>query len=315
MAKKETYVYDEENFQYVKEERNLRYYLRRSTWYLVGSLGLGLVFIYLFFVVYDSPKTRVMNEQNAVLASTIDQNQQALEYFGIQLDSLKEAEKDIYRTALNAEPEEDTDTDEGYGFSIGTELNETNLELLEEELEELNRQMSQTTYTSAVILEMANMRQEELRSLPTIRPVKGEIISGFGIRMHPIHKEDRQHNGIDFRADVGTPVVSTGDGVVVGAGVKANGLGNYIDIRHEKGYVSRYAHLDEINVRMGQQVERGQVIATSGASGLCKGPHLHYQIHKDGVPIDPIDFFYTDLSPQEFLDFKKKASQYNESMN
>jgi murein DD-endopeptidase MepM/ murein hydrolase activator NlpD len=282
--------------------------------YGLGGLGMASIVVWLFFAVYDSPESERLHAQNTELREQIETNRGLVGYFRAKVDSLREYERNIYRTALDAEPIEETDPAAG-GRTTSNELTRGNMDEIEARLDAMDNQVNRNTYQSAVILEMANMRQDELRNMPAIRPVQGNIISGYGIRKHPVHKDDRMHPGIDFMADPGTEVRATGNGIVRNTGNGANGLGNFVEIDHQNGYVSRYAHLQAVKVYRGQRVQRGAVIALSGNSGLCKGPHLFYQILKNNEPVDPIDYFYNDLSPEEFLRFKQAASQYNESMN
>jgi murein DD-endopeptidase MepM/ murein hydrolase activator NlpD len=116
-------------------------------------------------------------------------------------------------------------------------------------------------------------------------------------------------------AKTGTPVVATADGEVVISGIKGNGYGIHVDINHGYGYLTKYAHLSKVSVNVGQKVKRGDVIGYTGNTGLSKGPHLHYEIEKNGQKINPIDFFYSDLSPQQYLQLRKQADHENESMD
>jgi murein DD-endopeptidase MepM/ murein hydrolase activator NlpD len=315
-ASRQTFVYNEEHFQYVPVRRSLRWYVLSGLPYLGVAVVLALGLVWLFYTVYDSPETARLHQQNEELTEQIELSEQAVNDIALQLDSLKARERDLYRTALDAEPLEDTAAEEQTTrIATVADLNTDRLNDLESRLAILNSRINQNLYTSAVILEQAALRSTELRNMPSIRPVASEIISGFGTRKHPVYKDDRLHPGIDFRADEGTEVRATGGGTVRKAGEGGLGLGIVVEIDHGNGYVTRYSHLQQPTVNVGQRVRRGDVIARSGSSGMSKGPHLFYQILRNEGPIDPIDFFYNDLSPDEYRQFREQASQYNESMN
>ncbi|MCK5068531.1 MAG: M23 family metallopeptidase, partial [Bacteroidales bacterium] len=145
---------------------------------------------------------------------------------------------------------------------------------------------------------------EMLPCIPAIQPIVNRdltlIASGYGHRIHPIYKIPKMHNGIDFSAPVGTPVYATGDGVVQVSSQSARGLGNQILIDHGYGYQTLYACMDELSVRRGQQVKRGDLIGTVGDTGLSVAPHLHYEVHLDGEPMNPINYFFLELSPADY---------------
>jgi len=145
---------------------------------------------------------------------------------------------------------------------------------------------------------------EMLPAIPAIQPIENRdltlIASGFGHRIHPIYKIPKMHKGIDFSAPVGTPVFATGDGVVRTVKRSARGLGNQIVIDHGFGYSSMYACMDEMNVRQGARVKRGDLIGTVGDTGLSVAPHLHYEVHLNGEAMNPVNYFFLELSPGDY---------------
>ncbi|MFW5658954.1 MAG: M23 family metallopeptidase [Bacteroidota bacterium] len=309
---RQEYIYDPETCEYVPLKRDFRFYFKKWSLYVLVSSVVGVLFVYLFFLAYDSRTTHKLRKENAMLASSIEQNASDLAYFNTLIDSLKEREKELYRTALNAEPIEKSE--DKIAQQIDSSFSRKSIYELAEEMMEMHKSLEENSEKSARILQSARSNTKALESTPSIRPVDGEIISGHGTRKHPISKQDKMHYGIDFMAKVGTPVKATATGYVAEAGVKKNGRGKYIVINHGEGYKTRYSHLSELKVRRGQHIKRGDVIALSGNSGLSKGPHLHYEVLYKGESIDPIDFF-ADLTPEQFVKFKEKAKQYNESMN
>jgi murein DD-endopeptidase MepM/ murein hydrolase activator NlpD len=155
-----------------------------------------------------------------------------------------------------------------------------------------------------------NQPQENNRpffsSIPNIRPLNGRITSEFGMREHPIYKRVLFHSGIDFSAPEGTRVHSTGDGIVSFSGYE-RGYGQKVTIAHGYGFKTIYAHLSKSLVRQGQRVSRGEVIALSGNTGISTGPHLHYEIHKDNVKVNPSAYFFDDSNPDKFITIQKPS--------
>jgi murein DD-endopeptidase MepM/ murein hydrolase activator NlpD len=147
-------------------------------------------------------------------------------------------------------------------------------------------------------------KKDYLLSLPVIQPINNpdltRLAAGYGWKIHPIYKIKKFHPGVDFTAPKGEPVVATADGVVVSVTKTARGYGNSVTIDHENGYKTLYAHLDEVKIRKGKKVKRGDVIGTVGSSGVSLAPHLHYEVIKDGERVDPINYFFLDLTPEEY---------------
>jgi murein DD-endopeptidase MepM/ murein hydrolase activator NlpD len=160
-------------------------------------------------------------------------------------------------------------------------------------------------------------KESLLAHTPAIQPISNKqlsrISSGFGYRVHPVYKVMKLHEGIDFTAPRGTDVYATADGVVEEANISARGYGNEIVINHGYGYKTRYAHLNKFKIRRGQKVKRGELIGYVGNTGLSTAPHLHYEVEKDGIRVNPINFFYNDLSPDEYLKVIELANQPTQS--
>jgi murein DD-endopeptidase MepM/ murein hydrolase activator NlpD len=158
-----------------------------------------------------------------------------------------------------------------------------------------------------------------MSSIPAIQPISNRnlkmIASGFGYRVHPIYKTVKLHEGLDFTASTGTPIYATGNGTVEQFNRKGSGYGNHIIIDHGFGYETLYAHMSRFGVKPGQKVTRGQIIGYVGSTGASVGPHLHYEVIKNGSPINPINFFYNDLSPLEYEKMREIAAQSNQSFD
>jgi murein DD-endopeptidase MepM/ murein hydrolase activator NlpD len=167
-------------------------------------------------------------------------------------------------------------------------------------------------------VELAKNKEELLLHIPAIQPVANEnlkrMASGYGYRWHPILKYRKFHAGMDFSAEVGTPIYATADGVVKKA-LKTGGYGNHIVIDHGYGYETLYGHMEKYIVRKGQKVKRGEVIGYVGNTGLSTGPHLHYEVHKNKKVQNPVNFYYNDLTSEEYDILLKMSQQENQSMD
>jgi murein DD-endopeptidase MepM/ murein hydrolase activator NlpD len=158
-----------------------------------------------------------------------------------------------------------------------------------------------------------------LASIPAIQPIANKdlkfVASGFGWRIHPIYKTEKMHTGMDFTAPVGTPIHATGNGTVSVLEFDSRGLGNHIVISHGYGYESVYGHMSKMVAKRGQKVKRGDLIGYVGTSGSSTGPHLHYEVRKNRSPLNPVNFYYNDLTPEEYEKMLELSSQANQSFD
>lgn len=310
------YYYDTETCTYEKVQWSLGSFVKEASVYVLGSLFMGGFLMWGAYTFFDSPKESMLRQENEEMRSQLGTLNEKLNLVQARLEEIHEKDNVLYRSILN-EKEISEDTWKG-----GVGGSEKFTEMTVEELNETSRRVEELTYKLELqsksldkLMTSSEKMKERMKRIPSIRPVAGGIVSGFGNRIHPINKVRHVHTGIDFMAKSGTPVVATADGEVVVSGIKGNGYGIHVDINHGYGYVTKYAHLSKVSVSVGQKIKRGDVIGYTGNTGLSKGPHLHYEIEKNGQKINPIDFFYSDLSPQQYVQLRKQADHENESMD
>lgn len=310
------YYYDTETCTYEKVQWSFGSFLREASVYVAGSLVTGAIMLWGAYTFLDSPKEAMLRQENEEMRAQLGNLNEKLNLVQARLEEIHEKDNLLYRSILN-EKEIPEDT-----WSGGVGGSEKFTEMTVEELNETSRRVEELTYKLELqsksldkLMTSSEKMKERMKRIPSIRPVAGGILSGFGHRIHPINKVRHVHTGIDFMAKTGTPVVATADGEIIVSGVKGNGYGIHVDINHGYGYVTKYAHLSKVTVSVGQKVKRGDVIGYTGNTGLSKGPHLHYEIEKNGQKINPIDFFYSDLSPQQYVQLRKQADHENESMD
>ncbi len=310
------YYYDPDTCNFEPAKLDSKTLVRKGLTYLTfAGIIAGLVFVYMFYY-YDDDRTKILKDENDQLAMEIEQFDNEIEKLENDLEILHEKDKKVYRTILKADPLEDEWADGGIGGAVKRkDLDNENLEATRKRLERIQTRVKIQQGSYKALVETMKGKEDELMHMPSIRPIATDLISGFGYRLHPILHVKKMHTGLDFRAPVGTPVYATADGKVEHSGRRGNGYGIHINIDHGYGYASKYAHLSRSLVAEGQKIQRGDLIGYSGNTGLSKGPHLHYEISKNGKKIDPVDFFYSDLAPEQFVEFKKQSQQFNESMD
>jgi len=243
------------------------------------------------------------------------------------LFALKERDDNVYRVIFEAEPIPENVRAAGTGGSVmyskllEDDLEEEKLIIANyERIDKLKREMYIQTKSYDEIVEFALHKTDMLAAIPAIQPITNKeltrLASGFGLRIHPIYKVKRMHWGLDFSAPRGTPVYATGDGSVKRAknSYLNTGYGNQIEINHEFGYVTKYAHLQEILVRKGQKVKRGQLIGYVGSSGGSTAPHIHYEIIRNGKKINPIQYIFQDVTDEDYKKLQELASRENQSL-
>jgi len=166
---------------------------------------------------------------------------------------------------------------------------------------------------------MLKNKEKLLAAIPAIQPISNKnlthLASGFGYRVDPVYKVTKFHAGLDFAAAVGTPIYATADGVVKEADYNAGGYGNNVVINHGFGYETLYGHMYRIKTKVGRKVKRGEVIGYVGSTGKSTGPHCHYEVHKNGQPVDPVYYFYNDLTPEQYDRLLKLAAAGNQSFD
>jgi murein DD-endopeptidase MepM/ murein hydrolase activator NlpD len=312
------YYFDKNACEFKKVEYNPtdRVVHTISLWFLTGLVISGIIIASLSTVV-GTPAEIALKAENRELLTQMRSSKEAISKLNTQIESIAERDNEIYRSVLGMEP---IPYDERLAGAGGADIynrfdgysNEAS-ELLKwsaANLETLERRVGIQRLSLDEIKSIYNNNQQRLSHLPVMRPVDGMILSNFGMRMHPVLKMRLMHEGMDFRANIGTPVFATGNGTIRFAGNRGT-LGLLIEIDHSHGYITRYAHLSKLEpgIRSGTKVNRGDLIGYSGNSGRVSGPHLHYEILKNGRNVDPIQYLFTDITPQEYLLYKRMSEE------
>ena len=285
---------------------------------IIFVFSTGLMWTYLQHV--DSPKEVALKNENELLKHQYHFIQEKVAQAQSLLAQLQDRDNNLYRTLFDANPLPATLRQAGIGGVDRYQDVRQQSELIantQEKIDALSARLHVQTESYNQINAMAQAKVKRLSRVPAIRPVKnGRVVSGFGPRKHPVMGIRRPHKGLDFAARVGTPVYATGTGVVSLARRGWNGsFGNLVQIKHGYGYETRYAHLSRIVVKPNQKVQRGDLIGYSGRSGMVDGPHVHYEVIKNRSQVDPVAYLVNDVTPSEYEELLRAASQENQSMD
>jgi murein DD-endopeptidase MepM/ murein hydrolase activator NlpD len=322
--KKIKYFYNTNTLRYEKLETPLRVKLLRVLSFIATTLVTSLILVAIAFRYIDSPKEKLLKQQYDAAHEKLDVLNTHVEKLVRQMAELEKRDNDVYRAIFEANPIPD---------SARAKAMEKQKEIL------LVQRMGQNDLASSVASSINNIAQRMafqdksftelqgfiknkevlLASTPAIQPVSNQdldrIASGFGYRIDPVYKTVKMHAGLDFAAPQGTPIYATANGTISTAGNSGDGYGNHVIIDHGYGYETLYGHMFKVKVRNGQRVKRGQIIGYVGSTGKSTGPHCHYEVHKNDRPLDPVYFFYNDLTPEQFDRLLKKAAASNQSFD
>mgnify|MGYP000870924924 FL=1 len=322
--KKIKYYYNTNTLRYEKLETPLRVRLLRIFGFIAAAFVTAALISYAAFRFIGSPKEKILQEQNEDLRDNYRQLKDRIESLQQQMKELEKRDNDVYRAIFEASPIPDSARAKEMEakLEIETVRRLKDNQLVGSILNTLN------TLTSRIeaqkksynqVEELVKNKEQLLARTPAIQPVSNKdlnrIASGFGYRIDPVYKTTKFHAGLDFSAPQGTPIYATADGTVTTAGNTGNGYGNHVIINHGFGYETLYGHMVRVKARNGQAVKRGEVIGWVGSTGKSTGPHCHYEVHKYGDKIDPIYFFYNDLTPEQFDMILKKAAASNQSLD
>ncbi len=318
------YYFDTNTLRFEKLITPLRVKLLRVFAFIATAIVTAGLIVIVAFQYIDSPKTIMLEQQNADLRNNYALIQQQVNTLQQEMNELVNRDNDVYRSIFESSPIPDSAR-----LKAMEKLKEVQLvsglgenELLKSIGSQLNRLSLLVSYQEKSfndIEAMVKNKEKLLAAIPAIQPVSDKnltrIASGFGTRIDPVYKVPKFHAGLDFTAPVGTPIYATADGTVTDAGYNSGGYGNRIIINHGFGYETLYGHMYRIKARVGQKVRRGEVIGYVGSTGKSTGPHCHYEVHRNDIPVDPVYYFYNDLTPEQYDRLLKLAQTANQSFD
>ncbi|KPL16426.1 MAG: peptidase M23 [Bacteroides sp. SM23_62] len=307
---KSKYRYNTESLSYDKIRPSLRKRLLILASYLSILLLIAILLNVFYSSVFDTPREKMLKRENSQLNQQFEILNEKIGRLETILEDIEKRDDNIYRTIFNADPIPHSVRDAGFGgvnryenlegYDNSDKIIET-----ARRLDELTKAVYVQSKSYDEVIEMAKNRELQLSSLPAIQPIANKDLtrtaSGWGFRIHPIYKIRKFHHGMDFTAPTGTEVYATADGTIELVERSRRGYGNKVVIDHGFGYKTLYAHLEEFNdLWKGKKVKRGDVIAYVGSTGLSTAPHLHYEVHLNGKKINPINYYFEDLTAEEY---------------
>lgn len=315
------YRFNTRTLSYERVKLSTKVKIMRVFFFTLASAIFGILFFFLVNNYIDSPKEKMLKRERNQLLTQYNLLNKRMEQVTNVLDDIQRRDDEIYRIVFEAEPIADNIRKAGFGgVNRYKELEGfKNSDLIIEsakKLDKISKQLYIQTKSYDEVYKLAINKEKMLASIPAIQPVANKdlkrMASGYGMRMHPIYKRKKMHTGMDFSAERGTEIYATGDGVVDLAEYSQRGYGNHVVIKHGYGYETLYAHMTQFIVRKGEKIKRGQVIGYVGNTGTSVAPHLHYEVIKNGEKVNPVNFYFNDLTPEEYekmIEFAATPSQ------
>ena len=306
---KTNYKFDPQDLSYKKVELNIKQRIYKFIPHFLGSMFMGIILYVIFTNFIDSPRVKELKREKTQLVTQYKLLSKKADNLTVVLKDLEFRDDNLYRTIFEADPIPASVREAGIGGVNryekleGFETSDIVIET-SKKIDKISKQMYIQSMSYDEVLDLAKNKEKMLKSIPAIMPVDLKNltrISGYyGMRMHPILKYRRMHDGIDFTAPTGTKIFAAGDGIVESVKLSRTGYGNVVVIDHGFGYKTLYAHCSKIPVKEGEKVTRGTIIGLVGNTGLSTGPHLHFEVHKNNKKINPINFFSQDLTPEQY---------------
>lgn len=321
---RETFKYNPESLKFDRVKVTFKKRFLRFITYTLASVIVAVMYFILYDIFFDTPEEKNLKRENNQLLVQYDLLNKKFDNVEQVLIDIEQRDNNIYRTIFAAEPISKSIRTAGFGGTNRYEEleNLSNSKIVIETAKRMD-QITKRIYIQSKsfdeVTSLAANKEDLLISVPAIQPISNadltRVASGFGMRIHPFYKVPKMHNGIDFTAPRGTEIYATGKGTVVDARYSNGGYGRMVVIDHGFGYQTLYAHMYEIKVRKGAKVARGQVIGLVGSTGMSVAPHLHYEVHKGNTPIDPINYFFNDLSPIQYQKIIQLAATSGQSFD
>jgi len=324
MPLKNHFFYDEQKCEFVPVAYNKsEHFIFTACLWIINGVVLAGIGIVLLSTYVGTPAELALKAENQTLLQQLQTTRLSIIDLETRMSEIIEMDNEMYRSVLGLEPIPESERQTGVGgtdlyseFDLYTEETSEILRWTASKIDLLERRINIQQLSFEEIKEYYNHNKERMRHLPAIRPVSGILLSGYGMRNHPVHQYRRMHDGVDFRADIGTEVFATGDATVRFAG-RLGTYGLLIRLDHGQGYETRYAHLSGFaeGIRVGTRVKRGDLIGYTGDTGVTQGPHLHYEIRINGRSVDPLNYLFADTTPEEYQMYREIANTNMNSMD
>jgi murein DD-endopeptidase MepM/ murein hydrolase activator NlpD len=318
------YKFNPDSLSFDKIRLGIRTLLLRGLAYFVGSLLVALVYWVVFASFFDSPKEKALKREVDQMTTQYNLIHKEMASVENVLEDLQKTDDNLYRTIFEAEPVPSTEREVGIGgvnrYKSLEGYDNSNLIIeTSSRLDKIRKKVYVQSKSYDALIRLAENKEDMLKAVPAIIPLSNKDLtrtaSGYGWRIHPFYKISKFHYGMDFTAPLGTEVYATGKGTVISVQTAQRGFGKSIVIDHGYGYTSVYAHLSNFNVRVGQKVQRGDIIGFVGSTGTSVANHLHYEVKLNGTNVDPVNYYFEELSPLQYEKMIEIASKTGQSFD
>jgi len=326
--RREKYVFNKSTLQYEKEHQSLKHKILKAAGFCAVVLLCSFGLYTAAYTIIPTPKELSMKREMGQMEYQFAALTTDFQKISNKLENLQTKDAEVHRMIFGIDPIDESIWDGGTGGSEQDQYytsvtnSEQYISDAKEKVNKLEYKLELQRSSLDTIFTLAKQREEKLASIPSIKPVQENMLkrrmrhmSGYGLRIHPVHKVNKFHKGIDFTAPKGTAIQATGKGVVKRVQKRKIGYGNNVIIDHGFGYTTMYAHMDKISVKKGERVTKGQQIGTIGSTGTSTAPHLHYEVRINDKPVNPIDYCMDGLSPEEYQELVKRAAAANQSFD
>jgi len=315
------YHFNPKTLSFEKVKISFRHIFKRLVWVFFSGVAFAMVFVWIGFYVIDSPKVKLLEKENNELKGEVELLSNRIDIMSDVLLDIEDRDDNVYRTILEADPVPASERyplllDDARFDSLSRSEAFDLLKSAHKKADKLTVRLAAQSRSLKELEKIANKKSDMLTCIPAIRPLKNmySVTSGFGRRYHPILKRLRAHTGVDITAPKGTPVYATADGTVSSDNA-GGGYGITVVINHGYTYKTVYAHLSKKTVKPGQKVKRGQVIGYVGSTGLSSGSHLHYEVIKNGQRVNPVYYFNSNITPEEYNSILKSSKRVNQALS
>ena len=322
--RREKYFYNKQTLQYEKVKLTAKQKATRFFGIASSIIVSGILFGSLLWRFFPSPQVQLKNDEIAQLISENTAMQELVDHMSVALNNIQERDRWVHRMVLEMDPIDENLWEGGIGghepYSELQNFRQSGkmMAQLRQKADKLKRQLVVQSKSLDEIEKMAADKEKMLASIPSIKPIRADklnrkvqLLSGFGYRLHPIHKIRKMHAGIDFSAPQGTHIQATGDGKVIKVEYSKSGYGLHVVVDHQ----TLYGHMSNADVKVGQLIKKGQVLGKVGSTGTSTAPHCHYEVHYKGNPVNPIDYVLDGLSPKEYQELVRMAELDNQSFD
>lgn len=316
------YFYNPNKLDFEKVRTSFTTVIWRVFGFLSASLVSGAIMVLTLYSFIDSPKEKILARENIQYKEQLRRLQMHVSELSMVIGELQDKDAKIYRSIFEADPvnfkPKFNPNDKKYKLAEGFDDAEV-INDLSKKIENITSLVTIQTKSFDELKKLADNKSDFLASIPAIQPIANKdlkrIASGFGYRIHPIYKTTKLHSGIDFTAPTRTPVYATGNGSIIFAKYEGRGYGNHIIINHGFGYKSLYGHLSSIEVFERQKVKRGELIGYVGNTGTSTAPHLHYEVIKGERKVNPINYFFNDISESDYEAIRDLSARPTQSFD